>query len=167
MEQIPADSLATGRFDGREAFRQLVRDALHQAAAEGWPELLLCDADFADWPLGERAVVESLQAWAGGRRRLVLLAGHYDAVLRLHPRFVQWRVRWEHLVTARKARAAQAQDLPSLCWTRAWAMHRIDPVRSQGVATREPERLVLLREQLDEWLLNRSTPGFASSVLGL
>ena len=37
---------------------------LATAAREGWREIILSDANFHDWPLGERAVVESLQAWA-------------------------------------------------------------------------------------------------------
>jgi len=44
--------LPSGRFDGREAFRCLVRDALACAVREGWPELVLSDAHFGDWPLG-------------------------------------------------------------------------------------------------------------------
>jgi hypothetical protein len=52
-----APELPQGRFEGRDAFRQNVRDALACAAREGWRELILSDADFHDWPLGERAVV--------------------------------------------------------------------------------------------------------------
>jgi hypothetical protein len=60
-----------GRFEGREAFRQnVVRDALACAAREGWRELILSDADFHDWPLGERAVIDSLGAWARSGRSL-------------------------------------------------------------------------------------------------
>lgn len=46
--------LPEGRFSGREAFQQLVRDALATAAREGWREIILSDADFHDWPLGRR-----------------------------------------------------------------------------------------------------------------
>ncbi len=53
--------MPSGRFEGREAFQKLVRDALACAAQEGWRELIVSDANFHDWPLGERAVVESLQ----------------------------------------------------------------------------------------------------------
>ena len=47
-----APGLPEGRFEGREAFRQRVRDALACAAREGWQEIMLSDADFHDWPLG-------------------------------------------------------------------------------------------------------------------
>lgn len=166
-DQQHESSLPVGRFEGREAFRQLVRDALACAAREAWPELVLSDADFADWPLGESDVVENLHRWAGHRRRLTLLAADYEAVARLHPRFVHWRVRWDHLVLARKARAIHREDVPSVLWSAGWVLQRLDPVRSNGVSARETERLARQREQLDEWLQSRSAPGFPASVLGL
>jgi len=160
-------SLPIGRFEGREAFRALVREALSCAARQSWPELVLSDADFADWPLGEAEVVDSLHRWAGHRRRLTLLAASYDAVVRLHPRFVQWRIRWDHLVLARKARGVNGEDLPSVLWSPGWALQRLDPVRSNGVGSREAERLARQRERIDEWVQSRSAPGFPASVLGL
>ena len=66
--------LPQGRFNGRSNFQQLVRDALATAANEGWPQIILSDANFADWPLGESAVEQSLQAWARKGRRMTLLA---------------------------------------------------------------------------------------------
>ena len=86
MSDSPA--LPQGRFEGRQAFAQLVRDALACAAREGWREIILSDPGFADWPLGERAVAQSLQAWSAGGRRCVLLARRYDEVPRRHARFV-------------------------------------------------------------------------------
>ena len=49
--------LPSGRLEGRELFRRAVRDALACAADQGWHELILSDASFEDWPLGESAVV--------------------------------------------------------------------------------------------------------------
>lgn len=163
----PADALPTGRFDGREAFRQLVRDALQHAEREGWAELLLCDANFHDWPLGEQAVVQTLDQWARSGRRLTLLAGEFDTIVRQHSRFRQWRVRWDHIVTCRKAAAAYAQDVPSAIWSPHWVLERRDPLRCIGVAGAEPERRVLLRESLDEWLERKSSSSFPASTLGL
>ena len=73
--------LPVGRFAGREEFQGLVRSALDCAAREGWPELILSDADFWDWPLGEGAVIEALNAWVRQGRRLTLLARTYDEVV--------------------------------------------------------------------------------------
>lgn len=161
-----AQPLPDGRFQGREEFRQLVRDALAAAAREGWRELILSDASFEDWPLGERAAVEALQAWSETGRRLVLLARRYDTVQREHARFVQWRTRWSHIVEARACPAADPLDLPSAIWTPQWVLERREPERSIGFCGSEPERRVALRETLQEWL-QKSTPSFPATTLGL
>ena len=160
-------ALPSGRFEGREAFQKLVRDALACAAQEGWRELILSDANFHDWPLGERAVVESLQQWASSGRRLTMLAADYAEVQRRHARFVQWRVRWDHIIVCRRAGAVDAQDLPSAIWSPQWVLQRHDPLRCNGVTGAEPERRILLREAINEWLERKSVPGFPASTLGL
>ena len=165
--QVQGSGLPQGRFSGRADFQQLVRDALAAAAREGWSELILSDASFADWPLGERAVEESLQSWARSGRRLTLLACSYDEVVRRHARFVRWRSTWDHLVTSRACPKSMALDLPSALWSPAWVMQRLDPVRCVGVSGSEPERRVLLHENLAEWLHGKSTPAFAATTLGL
>ena len=86
--------LPSGRFSGRIDFAQGVRDALACAAREGWPEIVLSDATFEDWPLRERSVVESLQAWSKAGRHMTLLATRFDEVVRQQPRFVAWRQTW-------------------------------------------------------------------------
>ena len=159
-------ALPQGRFEGREAFAQRVRDALAAAAREGWREIILSDAGFADWPLGERAVAESLNAWSHSGRRCLLLARSYDEVVRRHARFVDWRRTWSHIVEARGCKAADPLELPSAIWTPQWVMRRLDPERCTGVSGSEPERRVALREVLDEWLL-KSSPAFPATTLGL
>lgn len=161
-----APGLTEGRFAGREAFRQRVREALASAAREGWNELILSDANFHDWPLGERAVVAALNDWACAGRSLVMLGKTYDEVIRHHPRFVTWRRTWDHIVTCRRCAAADPLLLPSAVWTSGWMMHRLDPQHSRGVCSQEPERRLALHESLQEWL-RQSAPGFPASTLGL
>jgi hypothetical protein len=158
--------LPQGRFEGREAFRQLVRDALACAAREGWREIVLADASFEDWPLGERAVAESLQAWSAGGRRCTLLARRYDEVTRRHARFVSWRRTWGHIIEARGCASADELELPSAIWSPGWVLQRLDVERCNGYTGAEPERRLALREQLDEWL-RKSSPAFPSTTLGL
>jgi hypothetical protein len=158
--------LASGRFAGRVAFEQLVRDALAAAAREGWREIILCDADFGDWPLGERGVAQSLHQWSATGRRCILLARRYDEVVRRHARFVAWRKTWSHIVEARACASADPLDLPSAIWSPAWALQRLDPDRCNGVSGSEPERRVLLRENLQEWLA-KSSVSFPANTLGL
>ncbi len=158
--------LHTGRFEGRDAFQQLVRDALACAAREGWREIVLSDASFEDWPLGERAVAESLQAWSRTGRRMMLLARGYDDVIRRHARFVSWRRTWAHIIEARACRQADPLELPSAVWSPGWVLQRLDPERSNGVCGDAPQRRLLLRESLNEWL-GRSSPAFPAVTLGL
>jgi hypothetical protein len=158
--------LPSGRFAGRIAFQQLVRDALACAAREGWPEIVLCDADFHDWPLGERVVADSLAQWSAAGRRCTLLARRYDEVVRRHARFVGWRQRWSHVIEARACASADALELPSAIWSAGWVMQRLDPERCNGISGTEPERRLLLRERLQEWLA-KSSVSFPASTLGL
>jgi hypothetical protein len=158
--------LAAGRFAGREAFAQRIRDALACAARDGWREIMLCDPTFADWPLGESAVQASLQAWAQQGRRLRLLAIHYDEVHRRHARFVTWRTTWTHLLECRACRSASPQDLPSALYSPTWVLQRLDVENSTGMCGGEAPRRVLLGQHLDAWW-GQASPAFSATVLGL
>ena len=160
------DSLPSGQFSGREAFAKLVRDALECAGREAWPEIILSDATFEEWPLRERAVVESLRVWSAPGRRMFMLASRYDEVVRLHPRFVNWRKTWGHIIDCRVSRSATPGDCPSAIWSQTWYLQRLDQRHSNGVCGNDRERSVALREILDERIRN-SSPGFAPSTLGL
>ena len=159
-------ALPEGRFSGRLEFSVLVRQALAAAAAHGWSEIIWCDPDFADWPLGERLVAQALTDWSSSGRKLTLLATNYDAVLRQHARFVTWRRAWSHLVNCRKSSTSAAGMLPSAFWSPAWVFERLDIGRSIGVASSNAARRIALKERLNERLLS-SSDGFGASVLGL
>lgn len=164
MTEISASSadsrpdLPVGRFSSREAFQQMVRDAIATAARDGWKEIVISDANFHDWPLGERSVVEALQDWAHGSRRFTMLACSYDDVIRRHARFVRWRGTWDHIINCRRSPAADPLDIPSALWSPHWVMQRLDPERCVGVAGFEPDRRVLLRETLNEWVRSKARP---------
>ena len=161
-----AAPLPSGRFTGRVAFQQLVRDALARAAQEGWRELILSDPNFADWPLGERAVAESLGAWSASGRRCTLLACRYDELAVRHARFVSWRRAWSHIIEARACGSADPLEFPSAIWSPGWVMQRLDPERCNGYSGAEPERRLSLRENLNEWQA-KSSVAFSATTLGL
>lgn len=161
-----AGALLEGTFNGRNDFAQLIRDALATAAREGWRELLLVDASFEDWPLGERAVIESLQSWSKTGRKFTIVAKRFDTLMAKHHRFVTWRGQWSHIVQARAVPSADAADFPSAIYSPNWVMRRLDLVRSKGVASSDAARRVMLREELNEWL-GKSSPAFAATTLGL
>lgn len=162
----PAPLLPSGRLQGRELMAQLVRDALSCAAAEGWHEIIISDASFADWPLGERSVVASLEAWAKPGRRLVMLATRYDEVLRRQARFVNWRKTWNHLIDCRTCRAPDPQDFPGALWSPRWSLQRLDARQGVVLCGSDAMKLAQLRGLLNEWFHN-STPGFPATTLGL
>ena len=163
---LPPEPLPSGRFEGRLAFTELIRHALATAAHEGWRELILCDANFEDWPLGERAVAQSLNDWSKSGRRLTMLAKNYNEVSRRHARFVTWRRTWSHIIECRANTTISPDDMPSALWSPAWVFQRLDLARSTGVSGAEAARRVALKERLNE-CLKLSSPAFAATTLGL
>lgn len=159
-------TLASGPFSGPEEFAQLIRQAIEAAAREGWREWVWSDADFADWPLGERAVAEALQQWSSAGRRLTLLAERFDVFERHHARFVHWRRMWGHIVGARVCRGAGLPAVPSAIWTPTWALRRLDAERCRGHSGTDAMGRRALREALDE-CLRASREGFPITTLGL
>lgn len=159
-------TLPEGRLEGRQVFSDLVRGALACAAREGWSQLVLCDADFEDWPLGEKAVVDALQSWAGRGRHIRFMAHDFGPLRLKHPRLVQWRTTWSHLVDARACARRSGQDLPSAIWSPQWTLERIDPVRCTLIASNDARRRTGLKERLDNcW--DQGSPSFPSTTLGL
>lgn len=153
-------------FFGPTEFASVIRDALACAAREGWPAMVWSDASFEDWPLGERTVIESLQAWAGKGRHLLMLAHRYDSVLKHKPRLVGWRKTWDHTIECRVCKTLDPSEMPSALWSPDWALRRLDPVRCTGFAGLEPQQRVSLKEELDE-CRRQSSPGFSVTTLGL
>ena len=161
---LPA--LQQGRFNGQTEFAELIRLAFATAAAQGWREIILSDSSFEDWPLGERAVTQSLNEWSKSGRKLIMLAKNYDKLIRRHARFVTWRRTWAHIVECRSNACVSADELPSAFWSPVWVFQRLDLDRCLGIAGSEPARRVALKERLDE-CLRRSSPAFAASTMGI
>lgn len=159
-------ALLEGRFNGRAEFAELIRQALAAAAVQGWREIILCDPDFEDWPLGERVVVQALNDWSRGGRKLTMIARNYDAMCRRHARFVTWRRTWAHIVECRASAATPVDSMPSALWSPVWMFERLDVQRSTGVAGSGVARRISLKERLNERLLN-SSAAFPATVLGL
>ncbi len=158
--------LPMGRFSGPTEFADLIRRAFEVAANDGWREIILSDRNFEDWPLGERAVSQSLHDWSRAGRKLTMLAKNYDEVIRRHARFVTWRRTWAHIIDCRSNTSMLADDFPSALWSPAWGCQRLDLDRCTGISGTEPARRVLLRERLDE-CLRRSSAAFPATTLGI
>ena len=159
-------ALPQGHFRGPAEFAELVRAAFAAAAAQGWREIMICDSTFETWPLGERAVAQSLQDWSKSGRKLTMLAKNYHQVVRKHHRFVSWRRTWAHLVDCRANAALSDDDMPSALWSPVWVLQTLDLTRRTGRCGSEPALKVALKERLDE-CLRLSSPSFAATTLGL
>jgi hypothetical protein len=167
-ESLPASLplLPAGRFSGPQEFAELIRTALAAAAAQGWREIILSDRNFEDWPLGERAVAQSLNEWSRSGRRLTMLAKNYDEVVRRHARFANWRQTWSHIVECRGNTHVSGDDFPSALWSPVWVFQRLDLQRCSGISGTEAARRVALKERLDE-CLRLSTAAFPATTLGI
>ncbi|MDM0113385.1 hypothetical protein QTI66_14600 [Variovorax sp. J22R133] len=161
-----ASSLPHGRFEGPQAFRELVLSALEAAAREGWREIVLSDPDYVDWPLGDRATADALQQWSAAGRSMVMLAERFDVFERYHARFVTWRRMWGHIVDCRVCRGSGMPQVPSGIWTPAWFARRMDVENYKGMSGNDGVSRRALREAIDE-CLRHSRAGFPTSTLGL
>lgn len=157
----------TRHFDSRAEFQAALRDALEQAAVAGCKEMIWCDPDFSDWPIGERDCIERLSRWAMSHRRLVVLAARFDAIERQHPRFVTWRRAWSHVVHCRQVDEADVAAMPSLLLAPGlFALKLHDPLRFRGrIGWSRPEE-VRDRDEVDAFL-QRSHESFPVTRLGL
>jgi hypothetical protein len=167
-QSIPSElpELPQGRIEGPAEFAAAIRLAFSTAAVQGWREIIMSDANFESWPLGERAVAQTLNDWAKTGRTLTMLARNYDEIMRGHARFVTWRRTWSHIVVCRANTSIAEDDFPSALWSPVWVCQKLDLARSTAVAGAEPARRVAIRERLDE-CLRRSSPSFPSTTLGL
>lgn len=156
------------RIDGRTAFADAVRRVLVEAAERGWPELRFGDADFADWPLDDAAVLEALATWSRPHRRLIVLASHYDEVPRRHPRWTAWQRVWSHVVSCRQAAPeVRAGDIPVLLLAPGECVLRLlDRTRQRGVVATARTDVARARLEFDA-LLQHSTEAFAPTTLGI
>lgn len=166
--ESPAPPAGLNRsFLTRGEFQETWREALAQLAAQGAREVWFCDRDYADWPLGERAIIEQLTRWAGPHRRLVVLAAHFDTIQRAHPRWVSWRRQWSHLVQCRQVDPADAETIPSMVLAPGVLSLRVhDPVRFRGRVSQGVAEAVRDRDELSTFL-QRSHEAFPITMLGL
>lgn len=140
--------------------------ALLAALQRGEREIVCCDADFSFWPLNSSPLIDALTHWAAPSRLLVLLARSYDDVVRRHPRFVQWRVTWSHVVDARAPEEEDALSLPSLLLVGRHSVQVFDRERGRGKVSDDAGEARRVREHLDV-ILQRSSPAFGATTLGL
>ncbi|MEO7055166.1 MAG: hypothetical protein ABI281_01195 [Caldimonas sp.] len=160
-----ADDIAP--LASRADFQNAVRAAFVQAAEHGAPEIFIVDPNFADWPLSERAVVDTLTGWVDSHRRITVVAHSFDEFARRQIRFVEWRRQWAHVVHCRRDDELEAEQIPTLMVVPGQVCIRLlDRVRYRGLVSARPIDLTGCRETIDA-LLQRSTEAFPVTTLGL
>ena len=155
------------RIDGRESFEQALQSAFDLAADQGASQLWLSDPDYARWPLGRPAMVAALARWAGPRRQLRLIAADYRGLPQRHPRWLQWRRQWAHIVQCLQVHEEFAPRVPCMLLLPGHlALQLHDPDRYRGCLYRQSVDLLRCREMLDA-LSQRADESFPATTLGL
>ena len=158
----------SGRIDGWRDFGDRLRAALAMGATEP-ADWRLCDPDFVQWPLGERAIVEVLQqgALAHPLTRLTLLAARFEAFPRKHPRWLAWRQDWSHRVRCLQANEEDAPQLrPMLLWPGRLGLRVLDGLSGRGVWSTDPATLHVWLADFDV-ISQRSAEAMPGTTLGL
>lgn len=159
----------SGRITSWRDFSDRVSAAMAMAAADPG-DISLSDRDFAQWPLGARAVVEAFQQWVMGSSKDVrchVLAGHFDGFAAAHPRWIQWRKLWSHRVPCRQAEEEMAAAVPTVLVLHGrLALRVVDPLIGRGLWSRDTK-------VVDDWLAEvdvisqRSYEALPTTTLGL
>ncbi len=156
-----------GLIESRSEYQAALWRAFELIAESSAKEIWMCDADFADWPLNEPQVVEQLSRWAVSHRRCHVLALDYNLMPRRHPRWVQWRRHWSHVVSCWTPDETGNGRLPSLLYAPGVVSVRlVDRVHYRGRISTDVDDAVRIREELDG-LFQRSVEAFPASTLGL
>ena len=160
-----ADSIVP--IASRSEFLDAIRTSFAAAAEEGAHEILIVDPTFADWPLSEREVVESLAVWVDSRHTLTLFAHSFDEIARRQSRFLDWRRQWSHVVHCRNDPELEPEQVPTMLLAPDVACLRLlDRVRHRGTLSNRAVDMADCREALDA-LLQRSVEAFPVTPLGL
>lgn len=146
--------------------REVFCAALSCAQAQGVRELILCDTDFAEWPLGERDLAQLLHSWSRAGGRASLLALDYRPLQARQPRWVEWRRQWSHAIEVRRGLQASASGWPSAMWSPAGCLERPTGDHSPWLGSTRPERIAALRQRLQA-LWDQAVPAFPATTLGL
>lgn len=163
MSDRPPPRIITSRNEFHDALRQ----SFDLVANEGCREVFIADPTFADWPLGERGVIESLTRWAYAHRKLTVLAQNFDDFTRRHPRWVEWRRQWAHVVECRALADDDAGKLAGLFLAPGLVTLRVlDAEHYRASLSFDPTDAIRVRDNLDA-LLQRSEEAFPATNLGL
>lgn len=169
----PNDDLAgpeslSGRISSWRDFGARVEAAMAMAAVQPC-DLVMMDADFGRWPIGQRSVMEAFHQWALNARasQCSLLACCLDELPRCHPRWLMWRQAWAHRVHCLQIPEDLAsQAMPLFIIPDVVGLRLLEPLHGTGIWTRDPRTLVAWMREVDA-ILQRSQEALPPTTLGL
>jgi hypothetical protein len=155
-------------LDSRAGFAAAVQWGFAAACARRARRIVIVDPGFADWPLDDPALLQTLVGWLRmPQRQLLLLAAGYDEIPRRLPRFTRWRRDWSHALRTLAVSADQVPSLPTLLLDDGpISVHLVDTVHWRGRAAADAATAAAWRERIDP-LLERAEPAFPVDALGL
>lgn len=163
MTTEPLHRIITTRLEFHEALREGFADIANTGCREVW----ICDEDFADWPLGEPEVIAHLTRWAMPHRKLTVIARQFDTLVRRHPRFVEWRRTWAHVVECRACEEVETGEVPALLLAPGVVTVRLfDAIHHRGSVSKDAGDALRSRELVDA-VSQRSVESFPATLLGL
>jgi len=154
-------------FTTRSEFIDAIREAFAEIATTGCREVWITDVDFADWPLGELAVIENLTHWAMSHRKLTVVAQTFEEISLKHPRFKEWRRQWPHVVECRQLEEIEPGEMPTILVAPGVVTVRLfDRVHARGSVSHELADAIRARELVDA-VWQRAIEAFPATTLGL
>lgn len=155
-------------LQSRREFREGLVEAVVGACVEGRREMIWVDANFADWPLDDARLLDTLTRWSRQpMRKLQIIARSFDDVPRRHPRFTTWRRTYGHRVDCRSAPDLSDSEMPSLMLAGdLYSLQLLDKRHWSGRWLDDETEQKAWREVVDA-ILQRSDADFGASTLGL
>lgn len=155
-------------IEGREACIAAWREALVDLPARGVRSVWCIDADFAEWPFDDPAVLDALLRWAKGSagRMMQFVAADYAPIARRHPRLSAWRRDWAHCIQAWQPEAEDRLELTGLLVAGDVGLELLDAERwraRRAAGAADVRRLV----ETSEAIAQRCSPAWPATVLGL
>lgn len=157
------------KFTGKSDFPRLLCESLIEACEQGANQLILCDSNFANWPLSDDVVIEALNVWANShsnRRVMDFVASTYGDLVEQHDPWVLWRRRWSHRVRCWETNEEQMISAPCIFWSEYCVLVVNQLEKSDGFVSREKMRIAQVRSQLNE-ILRNADAAFPATTLGL
>lgn len=166
------DGLIEGRHEGVPELRALRRRLLLAACQGQARRIMALDPDFVDWPLSDVEVLDALALWGRRGGRLELLSPSYEQAHRQHARFMQWRLKWDHLLRIADFDPGEAgPDWPTSLLVvvggeASGALRVLDFDHGRALFSRAATERQAAVELFDA-IAQRSSPAWPSSTLGL